>query len=338
MKIVVTGGAGYIGSHMTYRLIEEGHDVTIIDNLSCGFRELIHPKAKLVVTDVHDVEGVRKTLTDSSIEAVLHFAAFVKVEESISQPLLYYDNNTFGTTCLLEAIKLSPTVKHFIFSSTAAVYGDTTTDLVKETTATKPITPYGHSKLMAEQILTDFAHSQPTLKYAILRYFNVAGAHPTAGIGPRHENATHLIKVAAETAAGLRESLSIFGTDYPTDDGTCVRDYIHVMDLVEAHRLALAYLVAGNPNDTFNLGYGRGQSVKAVVEMMGQVSHKKLPTVLSPRREGDSASVVADSSKAQKALQWKPQWNDLEKICETAYRWEIKRLQQGKSEWNTASF
>ncbi len=338
MNIMVTGGAGYIGSHMVYRLLEEGHDVTILDNLSCGFRELIHPKAKLVIGDIRDVDLVRKTLTALNIETILHFAALVKVEESVTQPLVYYANNTFGVSCLLEAVKLASSVKYFIFSSTAAVYGDTTADLVKESQPTSPINPYGHSKLMAEQILKDFAQTQPNLKFVILRYFNVAGAHPTAGIGPRHKNATHLIKVAAETAAGLRDSLSIFGADYPTEDGTCVRDYIHVVDLVEAHRLALNYLLAGHPNDTFNLGYGIGHSVKAVIETMGRVANKKLLPKLAPRREGDSASVVADSSKACKALQWTPMWNDLEKICATAFRWENQLLQQGKTQWNTASF
>ena len=326
MNIVVTGGAGYIGSHMVYRLIEEGHNVIIIDSLITGFKELLHPKAKFVLSDIRDVEQLRNVLHKEKIEAIFHFAGLVKVEESITQPLNYYANNTFGTQCLLEAIKLSPLVKYFIFSSTAAVYGDTTSELVTENNSTEPINPYGHSKLMGEQILKDFAASYSKLSYTILRYFNVAGAHPTAGIGPRHQNATHLIKVAAETAIGKRAELSIFGNDYPTPDGTCVRDYIHVMDLVSAHLKALQYLQAGKTSDTFNLGYGQGHSVKSVLEMMAQVSDKNLPVRLAARRPGDSASVVADSKKAQKNLEWTPEWNDLQKICSTAFLWESKLL------------
>jgi UDP-glucose 4-epimerase len=324
MNIMVTGGAGYIGSHMVHHLLDEGHNVTILDSLTTGFRELVHPRARLVICDIRDTEQVRSTLVLNGIEAVMHFAGLVKVEESIANPLTYYSNNTYGTLCLLEAIKQTSAVKYFIFSSTAAVYGNTSESFVAENHPTEPINPYGRCKLMAEQILRDFSDSYSGLRFMILRYFNVAGAHPTVAIGPRHQNATHLIKVAAETASGKREGLSIFGNDYPTVDGTCVRDYIHVMDLVAAHGLALKYLAAGNKSEIVNLGYGCGHSVTDVVQTMSAVANKPLPVQLAPRRLGDCASVVADCRKAQELLDWSPRWNDLRKICETAYQWEVK--------------
>ena len=322
MNILVTGGAGYIGSHMVFRLIELGHQVTVIDDLSTGFLHSIHSKAIFEKCDIRDLEKTKKILAQQNIEAIFHFAGRVKVAESIENPLEYYSNNVFGTLQLLECCKQIPSIKYFLFSSTAAVYGNSSKSIITESEPCSPVHPYGRSKLMAEQIVIDYAKNYKNFSYTILRYFNVAGANYKAGLGPHHKEATHLIKVTAEVSTGQREHISIFGTDYPTPDGTCIRDFIHVSDLIEAHVNALDYLVKFNKSDIFNLGYGHGHSVQDVIKCMSKLSNKHFFVNKTSRRDGDQPIVIADSNKAKNILNWSPQWDDLDKICDSAIKWE----------------
>ncbi len=317
---LVTGGAGYIGSHMVHALLDRGEDVVVLDNLSTGRRALVADKAEFVQGDVGDGELVRALIEKHGIEAAIHFAGSVVVPESVENPLKYYGNNTCASRALIGACVESG-VKNFLFSSTAAVYGIPDTPLVNEAAPTQPINPYGRSKLMTEWTLADISAASD-LRHIILRYFNVAGADPKGRTGQSTPEATHLIKRAVMAALGRVPALEIFGTDYPTPDGTGVRDYIHVSDLVEAHLLALDALRGGCKAATFNCGYGRGLSVREIIATVERVTGRKLPVRESPRRAGDPPMLVADSTAIQKTLDWKPRYGDAETIVRTAFEWE----------------
>lgn len=325
--ILVTGGAGYIGSHVVKQLGAAGYkNVVVLDNLSKGFRDaVLH--GKLIVGDTTDKTLVRQILKDHHIDSVLHFAAFTIVPESVSNPLKYYANNTCGTRNLLECCQEAG-VKHFIFSSTAAVYGIPEKTPVYEDTPNAPINPYGTSKLMSEWMLRDLAQACD-MRYVILRYFNVAGCDPEGRIGQSTLEATLLTKVACEAAVGKRSQVSIFGTDYPTPDGTGVRDYIHVEDLADAHIKALDYLQKGKPSVTLNCGYGHGFSVREVLDMVAKVDGKPLKIVELPRRAGDPPALIAGADKVKQTLGWQPKYDSLEVIVRTALEWEKKLLAKG---------
>jgi len=329
-NILITGGAGYIGSHVVKELLKKGYEnITVIDNLSTGFLETIKRLKKYYgdiefkEADLSDWNEVEKIFKEKRFDSIIHFAAALVVPESVKNPLKYYLNNTANTTNLIKCA-VENGVKKFIFSSTAAVYGEPTKipkSGITEDFETKPINPYGYSKLMSEQVLKDTANANPDFKYVILRYFNVAGADIDGKIGQSTKDATHLIKVASETAVGKRDKMYIFGDDYPTPDGTCIRDYIHVDDLADAHIKALEYLEE-HKSDIFNCGYGRGYSVKEVIETMKKVSRVDFKVEIAPRREGDPAALVANSKKIQAKIGWKPRYGDLELICKTALEWE----------------
>ena len=320
MSILVTGGCGYIGSHMVYELTDAGHEVVVLDNLSTGFKWALPLQAKLVVGDIGDIELAQSVIARHGVTAIIHFAGSVVVPDSVADPLGYYLNNTVRSRALMEAAVKSG-VKQFIFSSTAAVYGMAKEMPVRETTLLEPMSPYGSSKLMTEIMLRDTALAHD-FRYVALRYFNVAGADPKGRTGQSTKGATHLIKVACETALGKRPGMEVFGTDYDTPDGTCVRDYIHVKDLARAHVAALAHLAAGGQSDIFNCGYGKGYSVLEVIEAVKRVSKKALAAKMSPRRPGDPASIVAASDKIRGALGWKPENDNLDLIVEHALAWE----------------
>ena len=322
--ILVTGGAGYIGSHTVLALNAAGYRVVAYDNLSTGHPEAVPPPAKLIVGDLGDQEKLESLLAEEQFSAIIHFAASIVVPESVSRPLLYYHNNTIKTTGLIQAA-LKHAVPHFIFSSTAAVYGIPEHLPVSESAPLKPINPYGRSKLMSEWVLQDVSLAHPGFRQVILRYFNVAGADPLGRIGQSTPRATHLIKAACRTVLGQQENLEIFGTDYPTPDGTGIRDYIHVSDLAAAHVLALESLRAGADSDIFNCGYGHGYSVQEIIAAIRKVSGRQLPTRNSPRRAGDPAQLVADPEKLRRTFHWQPQFDDIEKIVESAYQWERRR-------------
>ncbi len=333
MKILVTGAAGYIGSHVVKQLIEETrHDIAVIDNLSTGHQSTIDTLNKIFkdtrdgeidfyVEDLKNFDKIREIFSNSSFDAVIHFAASIVVPESVENPLKYYMNNTVNTTHLIKLCN-EFSIKHFIFSSTAAVYGEPEVSQVIEATPTKPINPYGSSKLMSETVLQDASKANENFSHVILRYFNVAGADVQNRIGQSFPNATHLIKVSAQTAIGDRDKMMIFGDDYDTQDGTCIRDYIHVDDLASAHLRALEYLSEGNSSDVFNVGYGRGFSVKEVISTMKDVSGVDFRVDIAPRRSGDPATLISNSEKIQKTLSWKPKFDKLRLICETALNWE----------------
>ena len=320
MSVLVTGGAGYIGSHMVLELLDAGETVVVLDNLSTGFWWAVPSNVTLIKGDMGDEALVLETIKNYNITSIIHFAAKIVVPESVADPLGYYLNNTAKTRQVLDcAVKGG--VKNFIFSSTAAVYGDVSTEPVAEDNELNPVSPYGRSKLMTEWMLQDtaFAHG---LKYVILRYFNVAGADPKGRVGQSTPNATHLIKVACQAALGDRPALDIFGTDYPTPDGTCLRDYIHVCDLAKAHMDALRYLRAGGKSDVFNCGYGIGLSVQEIADVVKKISNVDFKVNLSPRRAGDPAAIVAKADKIHATLGWKPQYDNVEGIVRDAYAWE----------------
>jgi UDP-glucose 4-epimerase len=331
MTVLVTGGAGYIGSHMVYELADAGERVVVLDNLATGFDWAVAKGAPLIVGDTGDQALVARIIREHDVDAIIHFAASVVVPDSVRDPLGYYRNNTVNSRALIEcAVKGG--VRHFIFSSTAAVYGNPAECPVKEDAPTLPISPYGWSKLMTETMLRD-ASSAHGLQHVILRYFNVAGADPQRRTGQSTKAATHLIKVAVEAALGARPKLDVFGKDYPTPDGTCIRDYIHVSDLTCAHADALRYLRSGAPSLTLNCGYGHGFSVLDVIEAVKRASSVNFKVEIAPRRLGDPARIVADSTAARKELRWKPRYDDLSTIVSHALAWErelIKRRSTGK--------
>lgn len=328
--ILVTGGAGYIGSHVVLQLRERGEQVIVLDDLSRGFRQAVRD-VPLVIGNVGDREVVSSVLRSHGVDTVMHFAAYTIVPESVREPLKYYGNNTCATRSLLQSCA-DHGVRHFVFSSTAAVYGTPTSDFCDETSPTVPINPYGTSKLMSEWTLRDLA-AATDLKYAALRYFNVAGSDTQARIGQSTPGATLLIKVACEHLVGKRPHLSVFGTDYPTPDGTGVRDYIHVEDLATAHLASLDYLRGGGQSTVMNVGYGHGYSVREVLDSVQRVSGQKLVIKEEPRRAGDPAILVARARKIRELTGWQPRLDDLDTIVRTALAWE-RKLQ--KEPWQEA--
>jgi len=322
MAILVTGGAGYIGSHMVLALCDAGEQVVVLDDLSTGVRENVDPRARFVQGDVSDPLIVMRLIAEHRIRAVVHFAAKIVVPDSVIDPLDYYLANTVKTRALLASVTAAH-VPHFVFSSTAAVYGNVGQEPVSEETPAVPVSPYGASKLMSEMMLRDSAAAYG-LKYVALRYFNVAGADPKGRSGQSTPRATHLIKVACETATGKRAGMQVFGTAYPTHDGTCIRDYIHVSDLVAAHMDALNYLKSGGDNQVMNCGYGAGYSVLDVVSTVKRVSGVDFQVAMGPARAGDPAAIVASAEKIRRTLGWQPKYADLETIVRHALAWERK--------------
>ncbi len=319
-KVLVVGGAGYIGSHTVKSLAKKSYEIVVYDNLSTGHKEAVK-YGRLIKGDLADREYLKKVVKDFKPDAIIHFAGFIEVEESIKKPLLYYANNTANTINLIE-VMLETGVNKLIFSSTAAVYGNPETTPVDENYPMQPINPYGHSKVFVEKILKDTSLSYD-FNYVSLRYFNVAGADPEGELGQKYRKATHLITRALKAAKGEIEHLEIFGTDYPTADGTCVRDYIHVSDLAEAHIDALEFLLNGNKSDIFNCGYGHGYSVKEVIDVVKKVTGKDFKIIETDRRPGDAPELVADNRHLLNTLNWKPQYDDLEFIIKTSWNWEL---------------
>ena len=320
MKILVAGGAGYIGSHTVYELIDNGADVVIIDSLETGHIEAVHPKARFYQGDIRDRAFLDDVLTkEKNIDGVIHFAANSLVGESMTNPLKYYDNNVYGTKVLLEKL-IEYGINHVVFSSTAATYGEPKSIPIVETDPTQPTNAYGETKLAMEKMFKwcDVAHG---LKYVALRYFNACGAHISGKIGEAHNPESHLIPLILQVPNGKRESIKVFGTDYPTKDGTCVRDYIHVTDLAAAHILAVKYLIDGNESNTFNLGNGVGFTVNEVIEKAKQVTKLPIKVEQDARRAGDPAVLIASSEKAKEVLGWKPKYDSLETIIETVWNW-----------------
>ena len=319
--VLVTGGAGYIGTHMVKALLDAGHKPITLDNLSNGHKELL-PGGEFIEGDIADADLLNTIFSSHPIDAVMHFAGFIEVGESVSDPLKYFQNNTAATMSLLHTM-ISHDIKRFIFSSTAAVYGEPQTKLIAENHPLNPINPYGESKLFVEQMLhrADMAHG---LRSVCLRYFNASGADPSGDFGELHQPETHLIPLVLEAAMKKRESIMLFGTDYPTPDGSCIRDYIHVNDLANAHLLALNHLMEGGTSSKFNLGSSTGFSVKEVIDMAGKVTGLPIEVVETDRRPGDPAILVADSSKIRKELGWQPVYEDLEQIIRTAWNWSRK--------------
>jgi len=335
MTTLITGGAGYIGSHMVHALRDAGETVVVLDNLSTGFAWAVPDGVPLIIGESGDQPLVAKIIAGHGVEAIIHFAASIVVPDSVRDPLGYYRNNTVNSRALIETA-VRGGVRHFIFSSTAAVYGNPAAIPVREDTPTQPISPYGWSKLMTEIMLRD-AGAAHDLRYVTLRYFNVAGADPQARTGQSTANATHLIKVAVEAALGLRPGLEVFGTDYPTADGTCIRDYIHVSDLAQAHRDALSYLRAKGTSLTLNCGYGHGYSVHEVIDAVQGVAGVGFKVENAPRRAGDPAQIVADSSRIRSLLGWRPQFDDLPTIVAHALAWE-RKLRHSRSAAGTRQF
>jgi UDP-glucose 4-epimerase len=320
MTVLVTGGAGYIGSHMVLALLDAGENVVVVDNLSTGFWWALPQEVPLVVGDMGDQALIAKAIREHKVDAIAHFAARIVVPESVADPLGYYLNNTVKSRALIEAA-VENDVRHFIFSSTAAVYGEPTTIPVPEDLPLNPVSPYGRSKLMTEWMLQDTGRAHD-LGYVILRYFNVAGADPKGRSGQSTANATHLIKVAVQTALGDRPKIEVFGTDYPTRDGSCIRDYIQVSDLADAHLVALRHLRDGGESLTLNCGYGNGYSVLEVLDVVRKVSGVDFPVKLSGRRAGDPAAIVARADRIRAKLGWVPKHDNLEQIVGQALAWE----------------
>ncbi len=340
MNIVVTGGAGYIGSHVVKQLLETtDHDICVVDNLVSGHLHTIETLKKIariagrgalrfVEMDLADFKAVSEFFASEHVDAVIHFAASLVVSESVGLPLKYYMNNTVNTTHLVSQC-VANGVGRFIFSSTAAVYGEPDELPIRESNTKAPINPYGSSKLMSERVIQDAAAAHEGFDYVILRYFNVAGADLQNRIGELHEPETHLVPLIAKTALGLREKIMVFGDDYDTPDGTCIRDYVHVEDLASAHLKALEYLDTDIPTSTpniFNVGYGHGFSVKEVIETVKRVSGVDFRVEIAPRRAGDPAMLVSDNTKIRRVMQWEPQYDDLALICETALAWERRMM------------
>ena len=323
MAILVLGGAGYIGSHTVYELIGSGADVVVADNLETGHREAVHPQARFYQGDIRSRDFLDRLFQQEAIDAVIHFAANSLVGESMMNPLKYYDNNLCGTKVLLEAM-VAHNVRKIVFSSTAATYGEPVNIPILETDPTHPTNTYGETKLAMERMF-HWAGKAHGLRYVSLRYFNACGAHKSGKIGEMHQPETHLIPIILQVPLGKRESVSIYGEDYDTRDGTCVRDYIHVTDLAQAHILAVEYLNRGGESDIFNLGNGVGFTVKEVIECARKVTGHPIPAISAPRRAGDPAQLVASSEKAKTILGWNPQYDDLETIIASAWNFHRKR-------------
>lgn len=319
MAVLVTGGAGYIGSHCVYALIEQHEEVIVVDNLQTGHRDAVHKDAKFHEGDIQDSTFLNQLFSENEIDAVIHFAANSLVGISVQEPLAYYRNNVYGSLVLLETM-VKHGVSKLVFSSTAATYGEPQRIPILETDATVPTNPYGETKLAVEKMMqwADEAHG---LRYVSLRYFNVAGAHESACIGEDHQPETHLIPLILQVPLGKREHITVFGEDYDTHDGTCIRDYIHVMDLVEAHLLALKKLQRGGHSGIYNLGNGEGFSVKEMIEAARRVTGHPIPAVMTGRRSGDPSKLVASSRKAQEELGWKPKFIHVEDIIASAWKW-----------------
>ena len=321
MKVLVVGGAGYIGSHMVKMLSKAGHEVTTLDNLSNGYKDAVK-YGEFVEGDIADADLLDKLFADNTFDGVMHFASYIQVGESVEKPSMYYRNNVSNTQVLLDAM-VEHDVKCFIFSSTAATFGEPDYTPIDEAHAQKPINPYGHSKLMVEQILRDFDHAYG-LKSVSLRYFNAAGADPEGELGERHIPETHLIPLVLQAASGRRDNITIFGADYDTPDGTCIRDYIHINDLCSAHLLGLEHLVAGGETKAYNMGNGLGYSIKELIDIAKEVTGNDFTVLTGERRDGDPARLVADSTLLQKELGWKPEFADLGLIIRHAWEWEMK--------------
>jgi UDP-glucose 4-epimerase len=321
MSVLVLGGAGYIGSHAVYQLIDQGEDVVVIDNLETGHINAIHPQATFYIGDIRDLDFLRSVFEKESIDAVIHFAAHSLVGESMQKPLEYFDNNVYGTQVLLEAM-VEAGVSHIVFSSTAATYGEPVAVPITETMPTNPTSTYGETKLTMEKLMkwTEQAHG---INYVSLRYFNVAGARETAEIGEDHRPESHLVPIILQTALGQRSHITIFGEDYDTADGTCIRDYVHVEDLIQAHLLALDYLRNDGTSNTFNLGSSEGFSVREMIAAARKVTGKEIPTVIGERRAGDPSILIASSDKAKKVLGWNPKRTSVKKIIEDAWKWHL---------------
>ncbi|RKQ30223.1 UDP-glucose 4-epimerase GalE [Oceanobacillus halophilus] len=319
MSILVLGGAGYIGSHAVYQLIDQGEHVFVIDNLETGHKEALHPDASFYEGDIRDIDFVRSVFAKESIDAVIHFAANSLVGESMQKPLQYFDNNVYGTQVLLQAM-VEAGVKHIVFSSTAATYGEPESVPIMESLPTKPTSTYGETKLTMEKMMkwTEQAHG---IKYVSLRYFNVAGARGTAEIGEDHRPESHLVPIILQTALQQRKEMTIFGEDYDTPDGTCIRDYVHVEDLIDAHLLALTYLRNGGTSNIFNLGSNQGFSVKEMIQTAEKVTGKEIPVQIGKRRPGDPSTLIASSEKAKQILGWNPTRTSITKIIEDAWNW-----------------
>lgn len=319
MSVLVLGGAGYIGSHAVYQLIDQNYEVVVIDNLQTGHKDAVHPQAKFYQGDIRDKEFLRTVFAAEKIDGVLHFAANSLVGESMEKPLMYFDNNVYGTQVLLEIMN-EYGIKNIVFSSTAATYGEQKVMPITEDMPTLPTNAYGETKLTMEKIMKwcEIAHN---LKYVSLRYFNVAGARSTGEIGEDHTPETHLIPLILQVPLGQREFISIFGDDYDTEDGTCIRDYIHVEDLIDAHILALNYLKNGGESNVFNLGSGSGYSVKDMIEAAREVTGHEIPAKVVPRRSGDPSKLIASSAKAKQVLGWEPKKASIRNIIEDAWNW-----------------
>ncbi|OIK16539.1 UDP-glucose 4-epimerase GalE [Bacillus sp. MUM 116] len=319
MSILVLGGAGYIGSHAVYQLIDQNYEVSVIDNLQTGHRDAVHPKANFYEGDIRDRAFIRSVFEKENIEGILHFAANSLVGESMTEPLKYFDNNVYGTQIVLEMMKEFG-VKHIVFSSTAAVYGEQKVIPITESAVTIPSNTYGETKLTMEKMMS-WCEKAFDLKFVSLRYFNVAGAREDGQIGEDHNPETHLIPVVLEAALGKRPVVTVFGEDYDTKDGTCVRDYIHVEDLIAAHLLALKYLQDGGESNVFNLGSSQGYSVKEIIETAKEVTGIDLPVVMGERRSGDPSTLIASSEKAKQVLGWNPSKTSIRKIIRDAWNW-----------------
>ncbi len=329
MAVLVVGGAGYIGSHAVYQLVDAGQDVVVIDHLKSGHREAVHPKARFYEGDIRDRAFLDTVFEKETIDQVVHFAAFSLVGESMEHPLAYFDNNVYGTQVLLEAM-MAHDVKQIVFSSTAATYGEQEQMPILETATTNPTNAYGETKLMMEKMMR-WCETAYGLNYVALRYFNVAGARATGEIGEDHTPETHLVPLVLEVANGQRPVISIYGDDYATEDGTCIRDYIHVEDLIDAHLLALEYLKQGNTSDVFNLGSSRGFSVREIIEAARRVTGHAIPEQVVARRAGDPSTLIAGSDKAKTVLGWIPRRTEIDTIIQDAWRWHEQRPQGYKT-------
>ena len=327
MNVLVTGGAGYIGSHAVQQLLKTGHSPVVLDNLCNGHRDAVDSKVPFYQNDLADTDAIIDILKRHNIDSVMHFAALIAVGESVDEPIMYYCNNTAGALSLLTAMD-TVGVKRLVFSSTAATYGEPEETPIRETTRQLPINPYGRSKWFVEQILKDKLASDPMFAFTTFRYFNVAGASEDGSIGERHEPETHLIPLVLFAALGKRDCITVFGTDYPTPDGTCIRDYVHVVDLVSAHVLAIESLADGDGN-FYNLGIGRGYSVREILESAKRITGREIPVKYGPRRQGDPSVLYANSDKAQQELDWKPRFTEIDDIIASAWNWHNRFTRVG---------